>query len=99
MEAPGQLLPSLPSPKSGAGSLVLDTAECLANEHVRSRPFLIMLCWSHTVANIWRMGLRMQFAINSQCSQSDRQTFLGVRKHSRSFVWCCEYSEHVPKIR
>ena len=24
-----------------------------------------ILCCSHTVANIWRMGLRMQFAMNS----------------------------------
>ena len=31
------------------------------------------------VANVWRMGLGMQFAINSQ---SDRQTFVDVRKHS-----------------
>ena len=27
----------------------------------------------------------------SQCSQNDRQIFVGVRKHSRSFVWRCEY--------
>ena len=50
--------------------------------------------YSRPVANIWRMGLRMQFATNSQCSQSDRQTFVviaGVRKHSRSLVWSCEY--------
>ena len=41
------------------------------------------------VANIWRMGLRMQFATN----RNDRkiQIFVGVRKHSRSFVWRCEY--------
>ena len=43
------------------------------------------------VANVWRIGLRKQFAINSQWSQSDRQTFVDVRKHSRSFMWCCEY--------
>ena len=48
-------------------------------------------CFSHTVANTWRMGLRMQFATNSQWSQSDRQTFVGVRKHSRSFMGCCKY--------
>ena len=34
------------------------------------------------VANIRRMGLRMQFATN----RNDRQTFVGVRKHSRSFT-------------
>ena len=39
------------------------------------------------VANIWRMGLRMQFATNC----NDRQIFVGVCKHSRSFVWRCEY--------
>ena len=50
-----------------------------------------LLCWSHTVANIWRMRLRMQFSTNSQSSQSDRQTFVGVRKHSRSFVCSFEY--------
>ena len=22
---------------------------------------------------------------------NDRQTFVDVRKHSRSFMWCCEY--------
>ena len=22
---------------------------------------------------------------------NDRQTFVAVRKHSRSFMWCCEY--------
>ena len=38
-------------------------------------------------ANIWRMGLRMQFATK----RNDRQIFVGVRKHSRSFVWRCEY--------
>ena len=42
----------------------------------------------HIVANIWRMGLRMQFATN----RNDRKMILvGVRKHSRSFVWRCEY--------
>ena len=39
------------------------------------------------VENIWRMGLRMQFANN----RYDRQILLGVRKHLRSFVWRCEY--------
>ena len=35
----------------------------------------------HIVANIWRMGLRMQFATN----RNDRKMILvGVRKHSRS---------------
>ena len=29
----------------------------------------------------------------SQCSQNDLQIFVGVRKHSRSFVWRCEYYE------
>ena len=53
--------------------------------------FSFLLCWSHTVANIWRMGLWMQFATNSQWSQIDRQTFVGGRKHSRSFMWCCKY--------
>ena len=41
---------------------------------------------------IWsQMVLRMQFATNSQWSQGDRQTFIGVRKHSRSFTVCHEY--------
>ena len=45
-----------------------------------------------TPRRIWlRMGLRMQFATNSQWSQGVRQTFVGVRKHSRSFTGCYEY--------
>ena len=43
------------------------------------------------VANIWRMGLRMQFATNRNDRKNDRQIFVGVRNHSRSFVWYCEY--------
>ena len=38
------------------------------------------------VANIRRMGLRMQFATNRNDRKNDRQTFVGVRKHSRSFT-------------
>ena len=33
---------------------------------------------------------RLTNAIRHQ-SQNDRQIFVGVRKHSRSFVWRCEY--------
>ena len=44
-------------------------------------------CWSYTVAKKWRMDLRMEFAM----IQCDRQTFVGVRKHSRSFMLCCQY--------
>ena len=42
------------------------------------------------VANIWRMGLRIQFATNRN-DRKMRQIFVGVRNHSRSFVWRCEY--------
>ena len=39
------------------------------------------------------MANRLTNAIRhqSQLSQNDRQIFVGVRKHSRSFVWRCEY--------
>ena len=37
------------------------------------------------VANIRRMGLRMQFATNRNDRKMIRRTFVGVRKHSRSF--------------
>ena len=34
------------------------------------------------MANVWRMGLRMPFAINSQSSQSDRQDRKVIARHS-----------------
>ena len=56
-------------------------ANILANvKHIYSRQI------RQIVANIWRMGLRMQFATN----RNDRQIFVGVRKHSRSFMWRCD---------
>ena len=36
-------------------------------------------------------GLANAIRNQSQRSQNDRQIFVGVRKNSRSFVWCCEY--------
>ena len=36
-------------------------------------------------------GLTNAIRHQSQLSQNDRQIFVGVRKHSRSFVWRCEY--------
>ena len=36
-------------------------------------------------------GLTNAIPHQSQWSQNDRQIFVGVRKHSRSFVWRCEY--------
>ena len=39
------------------------------------------------MANGLTNAIRHQFAMIA----NDRQTFVGVRKHSRSFVWCFEY--------
>ena len=36
-------------------------------------------------------GLTIAIRHQSQLSQNDRQIFVGVRKHSGSFVWRCEY--------
>ena len=36
-------------------------------------------------------GLTNAIRHQSQRSQNDRQIFVGVGKHSRSFVWRCEY--------
>ena len=36
-------------------------------------------------------GLTNAIRHQSQWSQNDRHIFVGVRKHSRSFVWRCEY--------
>ena len=39
-------------------------------------------------------AIRHQFAMIAKWSpgtQSDRQTFVDVRKHSQYFMWCCEY--------
>ena len=44
------------------------------------------------VANIWRMGLQMQFATNRNDSKMIARYSYSVRKCSRSFVWRCEYA-------
>ena len=46
------------------------------------------------MANGLTNAIRHQFAMIAKWSpgsQSDRQTFVDVRKHSRYFMWCCEY--------
>ena len=56
--------------------------------------FQILMLLSHSgeyMANGFTNAIRHQFAM----VKSDRQTFVGVRKHSRSFMECCEYA---PKI-
>ena len=51
-------------------------------------------------------GLTNAIRHQSQWSQNDRQIFVGVRKHSRSFVWRCEYyailshcGEHLANVK
>ena len=50
---------------------------------------LVCMLLSHSGEYIWRICLRMQFATNSQWSQSDRQTFVGVRKARRTYSRLC----------
>ena len=44
-------------------------------------------------------GLTNAIRHQSQLSQNDRQIFVCVRKHSRSFVWRCEYYATLPLWR
>ena len=47
---------------------------------------IVLLCCSHTVANGLTNAVRHEFVMIA----NDRQTFVAVRKHSRSFLWCFE---------
>ena len=48
------------------------------------------------VANVWRMGLRMPFAINSQSDRQDRKV---IARHSKMFVSIRGISCGVANIR
>ena len=70
--------------RSRGDSLSPDANACLI--YLTSLSMLVSHCGEY-MANGLTNAVRHEFVMNA----NDRQTFVAVRKHSRSFMWCCEY--------